>query len=584
MGRRVKIQHLIQEKIGSVKQILCILLLLPLASWSQDGKVTLSIEPSTAEVGETVLIKIKSQVEGDVDIDNLPSCFVYGYQTMQGMESEMDTYTGDLITYYYFHQTGTFGKEGKYTVGPVYIKKGHKTYKSNTVTVTIGDKPSMTSGDITEQQLKDPAFGIIQVNKTTIYEGQPLLLSAKVYAKFNPTYLDSYQPYSMKGAIDKHGIGNNSNPQTRRDRFKGRELYSFEYDKNVIFPVGTGQFTIDGFSMKLYQGYQNFTLKSNDIKVVIKPLPPDPPADFIGAVGEFDIDRTLEELDLKQGDVFKMIVTISGAGKLQNITEPVPNLPKGFIIYGDPIVEENFNYSSNGAEGSISFEYNVQVSKHGSLRIPETSISYFDISDEKYVSVSTNSDSIQVKKDKNFVASNEPPELEETIEELNILDDLRTSKNVSNEHSFYGSPFYWGSVGAPVIAALLFIFITKRKEQSEEELNQKRKILNEMTEVDSALSELKVHLASNDSNKFFAKVEFIIISSLRIYAEQHGENLNSRNALLNLLSNKGDNELKNAFTNLLHKCDESRFAMSSEQKNLDEVYNDLNSLLKKIRA
>ena len=134
-------------------------------SWGQDDNVVFSIEPRSADVGETVLITIKTKVQGEVEIDNLPSCFVQGYQTVSGMDSQMDPYTGKLITYYYFSQTGAFGKEGKYTVGPVYVKKGNKTYKSNTLVITIGDNTPMTSGDVTARQLRDDAFGLIQTNK-----------------------------------------------------------------------------------------------------------------------------------------------------------------------------------------------------------------------------------------------------------------------------------------------------------------------------------------------------------------------------------------------------------------------------------
>lgn len=557
--------------------------LLANAVLGQDGKVLLSIEPSSAEVGETVLIKIKSQVEGDIEIDNLPSCFVYGYQTMQGMESEMDTYSGDLITYYYFHQTGTFGKEGTYTVGPVYVKRGHKTYKSNTVTVNIGQKAPMASGDVTDQQLRDPAFGLIQTNKTTIYEGEPLLLSAKVYARFNPTYLDNYQPYSMKGAIDKHGIGNNTNPQTRREQFKGIELYSFDYDKNIIFPVGTGDFTINGFTMKLYQGYQNFQVKSNDIEITIKPLPSDPPANFIGGVGSFDIDRELDGLNMDQGDVFKMKITISGYGNLQNITEPKPVLPKGFVIYGDPVIEENFNYTNNGAEGSISYEYNIQVSKYGTLEVPPTSISYFDLQEENYVSVATEKQTIKVKENKNFVAQEDAENAEESIEELNILDDLRKPEIVTYSDSIAGTPYFWGGVSLPVLAALLFVFISRKKELSEDEAEKQKLKRRNMDAFDEGYGALKVHMASNDRNAFYSNAELVLLKSIQLYLQENEIEAQGRQAILQELIKSPKSNLSGRVEKILSKCDEARFALVEDHSSLENTFDELQSLLKEIK-
>ena len=77
---------------------------------AQNAEVILSIEPKNADVGEVVTITVKSNVQGDVEIDNLPSSFVYGYDVMNGMNQEMDHNTGEVITYYFLSQTGAFGK------------------------------------------------------------------------------------------------------------------------------------------------------------------------------------------------------------------------------------------------------------------------------------------------------------------------------------------------------------------------------------------------------------------------------------------------------------------------------------------
>src|SRR5690606_25882556 len=115
---------------------------------AQSPKVELSVEPKTADVGEIITITVKSNVQGQVEIDNLPSAFVHGYDVINGMEQEMDHATGDVITYYYLSQTGAFGKTGKYTIGPAFVKKGNKSYKSNKVTITIADKTQMSSGAV----------------------------------------------------------------------------------------------------------------------------------------------------------------------------------------------------------------------------------------------------------------------------------------------------------------------------------------------------------------------------------------------------------------------------------------------------
>ena len=216
------------------KIVIIVSTLFVLNALGQKAEVTLSVDPLSVEVGGVFTLTVKSSVQGEVEIDNLPSSFVYGYDVMNGMEQEMDYNTGNVITYYFLSQTGAIGKPGKFSIGPAYIKKGNKTYKSNKVTISVGNKTQMSSGDITKQQLNDPAFGIIQTKKSTIYEGEPVLVTARVYSKFEPTYLDGYLKYELKGSIDKHVIANSNKIIVKMEQFKGEEYYAFEYDKNLI--------------------------------------------------------------------------------------------------------------------------------------------------------------------------------------------------------------------------------------------------------------------------------------------------------------------------------------------------------------
>ena len=92
---------------------------------AQKPLVIFQVEPKSAEVGEMLTITVKSNVQGEIDID-FPSGFVHGYNVMNGMEQEIDYTTGKVITFYYLTQTGAMPKSGTFKFGPAYIKKGNK--------------------------------------------------------------------------------------------------------------------------------------------------------------------------------------------------------------------------------------------------------------------------------------------------------------------------------------------------------------------------------------------------------------------------------------------------------------------------
>ncbi len=439
--------------------ILISFLLLTQILFAQKPEVELTIEPTNAEVGEVFTITVRSNVEGQIEIDNLPSSFVHGYDVLNGVESEMDYNTGEIITYYYFSQTGAIGKKGKYTIGPAYIKKGNKTYPSNTVDIEIGGNTPMVSTDVSSDQLNNPAFGIIETNKKTIYEGEPIVVAAKIFSRFEPTHLEGYQTYEIPGTIDKAKIAGGKRIIVEREKFKNEVFYAFEYDKSVIFPTGTGDLKILPFTMKLNQNFKGYQFKSNAAIVHIKPLPDGAPNDFIGGVGEFSIDRKIDSIQLQQGDVFKMIVTVKGKGNIQNTVEPTLHLPKGFIVYGDPEIEENYSFNSTGAEGEISYAYNIQVNNAGEVVLPSTSISYFDPKQEKYVTLQSSPDTLTIKKDPTYISQVDS----ETENDNELMSEDFEKSQPSDKESFVKTPIFGCSLEHPSFLLCYSLFLSEKE-------------------------------------------------------------------------------------------------------------------------
>jgi len=226
-----------------------VFLVVALCSFGQKPIVILEVEPKEAEVGEMLTITVRANVQGEIDVD-LPSGFIHGYEIMNGMNQEIDYNTGKVINYFYLSQNGAMPKAGTFKFGPAYVKRGNKVYRSNTVTVTIRKEntaPVTNGNEISAKQLRQPAFGIIEKSKSVIYEGEPLILNAKVYSIFDPSHLEDYQEYKLDGALDKHDITTSTRITVREEKIKRNTYYAFEHDKKVIFPIGTGKFTIEPF-------------------------------------------------------------------------------------------------------------------------------------------------------------------------------------------------------------------------------------------------------------------------------------------------------------------------------------------------
>lgn len=552
-------------------------LVISVASLAQKNKVVFSIEPRSVAVGEVVVLEIESTIQGEIEIDNLPSSFVQSQGSQSNFRTDIDVNTGKIITYYQFLQTGAFSRAGKYTIGPVFIKQGNVTYSSNKVVVHVGESADMISSELTAQQLRDPAFGVIQTNKTTLYEGEPILVNAKVYARFKPTYIERYTPYAMKGGIDSHPIGT-GDPKISMEQFRGMNTYSFEYDKNLIFPVGTGDFRIRSFTMSLYDDYRAFSLTSSSALITIKPLPANPPKDFIGAVGYFEIERFVEDHNLKQGDVFKLKIVISGSGNLQNILEPRPDLPKGFIIYGDPMIEENYSYTSRGAEGSISYEYNVQVSEYGDLTLPASTVSYFNVEDEKYVTIQTTENVLAVRKNKDFVVQELGSEDDADAEKIDELSQLRKSEIHDPANDLYGTVLFWSGLGLPFATALLFLLVMKRREKSENEIATRQQLRKVENELVKELAQLKLHLAAGHYTEVFSGIDGIMRKAIEKRVLLVDLNC-SRQELLAALEHHKMTATAEKSQRLMNICDQNRYGFGADADAAHSAVEELNRIL-----
>lgn len=550
-------------------------------SYAQN-KVELEISPANVEVGETFSVTVKSTVMGELKFDQVPSSFVQDYNIHHGSSSEKDYNSNTYRVVYFYSFTGIITKEGKYNFGPAFITSGNQAYSSNEATIVVGKKVSMILGKVTPKQLKNPAFGMIQVNKQTIYEGEPLLVSAKIYASYLPSHVGLYKSYSIPGTTIKHPIGNTTSFKPVIEKYRGIEYYTGTYDKNVIFPSGVGKFKIDPFTLNLHQGYQNFPIVSNEFTIDILPLPANPPADFIGAVGDFSVARKIDTKELKQGDVIKMVITVSGLGNLQNIIEPSLNLPDGCTVYGDPLIKENFTVGIYGTEGEISYEYNIEVKKAGDISLPATTISFFDPSKEKYLQATTDEIPISVERDKNYIVQEEVPNASKDTELVIHNSKIKGERELINQDSFYNTPGFWGGVGTPIFASLLFIFFARRRDKSEDKAIIKRQKAAKDSAFNERLSIAKSMVSTGTDSEFYTEIENALRKAFEIEMNFQEDRLITKSDIRRFIDQSNKNELNKTVDAIFSNCEQFKYGFSSTDTSREEILNELKVVISEL--
>ena len=541
--------------------------------------VKLEIEPKSVQVGDEIVVTVKTNIQGEIDID-FPSAFVNGYAVMNGMEQEMDYNTGRVISLYYYSQNGVLKKEGSYTFGPAYVKSGSKIYKSNTVEVVVQKEAFInSSGEISAKQLKQNAFGLIEVSKKKVYEGEPLILNAKVYSRFYPTHIEDYQSYNAKGILDKHELSANNRLVANQERIKNIELYGITYDRSLVFPNGAGKMQIDPFKLILKRGFEGMPIVSTGTVIEVLPLPKNQPKSFIGMVGKLTMNCEINKKEIKKGDVFSIKMTLQGTGNLHNIDFPKIHLPKGLTLYGDPKQTEKYSFSTNGAEGKIDLEYTIQVNNDGSFNIPPIEVAYFDVKAKKYVTIS--SDEIILDGDEVKLSSTNPKGKTTIIAEKQT--NLSESKD-KESGSFFNSPFVWVSLSSLLLIAG-FVGIASRTKKNSSITFDKSFDQDEITvkftwnDVQNQLNDAEIALQDNDSNKLISALENAILKGLRVATDENSTSVSSSELLNRLRKKIQDEDLPNQLKEFLEKCQNARYGWGLSMTEVQALYPKIKELI-----
>jgi hypothetical protein len=157
-----------------------------------------------------------------------------------------------------------------------------------------------------------------------------------------------------------------------------------------LFPTSAGQATIDPATAGTSGGF--FTsgeqVQSDPITVDVKPLPAGAPADFNGAVGQFEIQATPDNTSTRLGEPVTLRVVLSGAGNWGTLGEPQWPTPANWRVYNQATHSQS-DFSNGEMSGSRVYEQLWTPLAQGKNSLPAIQYSFFDPAAGQYRTIST---------------------------------------------------------------------------------------------------------------------------------------------------------------------------------------------------
>ena len=248
------------------------------------------------------------------------------------------------------------------------------------------------------------------------------------------------------------------------------------------------------------------TLHTDGATVKIKSLPAQGrPADFSGAVGQFDMTAEAPVKNGTTGDPLALKINITGHGNFDRVTTNGLTSSSDWKTY-----KPNGKFTpddSAGIEGTKTFEQSIVPTKPGAQEIPALSFSYFDPDTQRYVTKTTAPIAVDISQGSATTPAAPPTSAPavhapKTNSDGLAPDQVVTARSVASLRPLVLTPWFI-AVNAVMIAALLFGAVLRWLRQRR--ANDPRRLEREAVETSfrESLAKMDAALKVQDAPQFF---------------------------------------------------------------------------------
>ncbi|MEZ4969287.1 MAG: BatD family protein [Flavobacteriaceae bacterium] len=489
---------------------------------------------------------------------------------------------------------------GKFTIKQATIVIKGETYKSLPKEVEVTAAVERPDGEKTVDDVADESLHLVaEISKTGPYLNEAVTVVYKLYASpsidvtnfralDNPKYNNFW---SQDIPVTKYDVQNTT--------FEGKSYRSVILKRVVLYPQKTGELEIEPLSLDVslqvptnkrdfFGGrifaQTNKTVSAGNRTINVKPLPTEgKPADFSGAVGEFQFSVTTSKTHLNASESLQAKVAINGKGNLKLFEIPSLNLPSSLEVY-DPEFNESVRTTLSGMEGNVSDSYTIVPTFKGKYPIPSISFSFFNPKTEKYQTLSSGEIMINVLEGPTNGASDNTGAVSNNKQRVVATGDQfvfnKTSPNLTaiNNKYFFGSTgfFLWWLL--PVLLIPLAILFGKKREAISSDVEgNKIKRANKLAK--KYLSAAKKALGSKES--FYVALEKALHNYLKAKLKIETSEF-SKDKITSLLSEKNvDETTREGFVGLLKNCEMARYSPFSDVQ-MQQDYNKASEVISQL--
>lgn len=567
------------------------------------GQVEFSAELSSKTIGmnERLRVDFKMNRNGD---NFTPPDFkdfeVYGGPRQAISRSWTNGVSSFNKTYTYFLKPK---HRGTLTIGQAEVEVEGKTYKTSPrkVEVTAAvDKPR-DGNNSPIVNVSDKVHLVVDVSNSKPYLNEGITVLYKLYVK-EGTSVSNWRTTDMPRYPNfwSHDIPVKSF-NVKYGSYQGDKNYRYVVIKKVVlYPQKTGDieiqpitlnFTVDVptnqrdfFGRRVYKNVQK-TLASNTRKLHVQALPETgKPADFTGAVGQYQLAVESSKQELEAGESLDVKVKLSGDGNLKLLELPELSVSNAFEVYApDHAVNTSTNLS--GMHGSITDTYTLVPHSQGNYSVKPLSFSYFDPKSDSYKTL--RSDELKIKVEGGMPqAQDQQGTGDSTVRKQKVATagthfqyiKMNTRLKPIDQPPFFRSTLFWVLLFLPlIIIPLVIIFGRQHLKRAQDFSGNRKRQANKLAR--KYLSEAKKTMG--DQTAYYDALERALHNYLRAKLNLQTAEMNKERIEELLFQRQVSRETSHAFIDLLKNCEFARYTPPSDS-GMQQDYNQAAEIISEV--
>ena len=569
----------------SIKYFISLLSLLFMAFVmnAQDDDVTFEMNLSKEKLGINERLRVEFTMNKDGD-DFSPPDFT-GFRVLMGPSQAISSSWVNGVRSYSKTYSYTLAPtaRGTFNIKQASIVIGGKTYKSLAKKVEVTAAVEKPNGQMTVDDIADENLHLVaEVSKSNPYLNEEITIVYKLYV--SPSI--NVSNYRQLDIPKYNNFWSQDIPVQRltpeNGTYNGKAYRYVILKRVVLYPQKSGKLEIEPLSLdvtvdvptnkrdffggRIYT-QTNKTVSAGKRSINVKNLPAvGKPANFGGAVGEFDFTVSTTKTSLNASESLQAIVEVSGEGNLKLFQLPKPELPSSLEVY-DPEHNESVRTTLSGMRGKVSDSYTIVPTFKGKYPMPSIAFSFFNPNTEKYNTINSEEILINVlegpmntSEAANSAARNSKQSVVTTGNQFSFL-KLRPNLTTIETNYFFGSKnFYLWWLLPLLLIPLAVLFRKKREAIAGDIAGNKIKRANKLAR--RYLSEAKKTLGKKDA--FYVALEKALHNYLKAKLKIETSEF-SKDKIATLLTEKDvDEATKDGFVSLLKNCEMARYSPFSE--------------------